>query len=87
MESKILGVDKDEIERKEGIIDVRGQTCPGYLLNIDKIVRKLAVGTIVKLLISYPPCAKDIEVWCNRKGHEIIDIKNDGSIWMAKILI
>jgi len=46
------------MENGTAIIDVRGQTCPGYLLAINKAVERLEPDTAAKLLITYPPCGK-----------------------------
>ena len=37
------------------VIDVRGQTCPGYLLAINKAVDSLEKGTRAQLIISLHP--------------------------------
>ena len=51
------------------MVDVRGQTCPGYLLSINLAVKKLPQGSRCKLLISYPPCGEDVKAWCSAGGH------------------
>ena len=56
-------------EGGEWIVDVRGQTCPGYLLEIDRAVARIGPGARIHLLISYPPCGDDVRVWCEQKGH------------------
>ena len=57
------------------VVDVRGQTCPGYLLAIDRAVRAMGPGTAVRLLVTYPPCADDVRAWCAERGHELLDIE------------
>ena len=64
--------------RREGenwIVDVRGQTCPGYLLEIDRAVADIGGGANIRLLISYPPCGDDVRVWCEQKGHALHGIE------------
>ena len=56
-------------------IDVRGQTCPGYLLSIDKEVGKLGHGTYARLLITYPPCGDDIKAWAKEKNITFLDLQ------------
>ena len=66
------------VVRREGdgwIIDVRGQTCPGYLLEIDRAVAEIGAGQDIRLLISYPPCGDDVRVWCEQKGHALHGIE------------
>ena len=43
-------------EGKEWIVDVRGQSCPGYLLEIDRAVARIGPGARIHLLI--PECIK-----------------------------
>ena len=57
------------------VVDVRGQTCPGYLLEIDRAVARIGPGVRIHLLISYPPCGDDVRVWCAQKGHVLHGIE------------
>ncbi len=52
----------------EVIIDVRGQTCPGYLLAINRAVDDLPSATRARLWITYPPCGEDVQAWCDARG-------------------
>ena len=62
-------------EQNGWVIDVRGQTCPGYLLEIDRAVAGIGAGANIRLLISYPPCGDDVRVWCAQKGHVLRGIE------------
>ena len=71
------GIQAQSVDFVDGvaIIDVRGQTCPGYLLAINRAVEKLPAGTPAQLLITYPPCGdeckrEDIWVWKNTVSPE-----------------
>ncbi len=57
------------LESGTWLVDVRGQTCPGYLLDINRHVRAIGCGARVRLLVSYPPCAADVRAWCTEKGY------------------
>jgi len=50
-------------------IDVRGQTCPGYLLAINRAMEELEPGTTARLLVDYPPGGADVRAWCERRGY------------------
>lgn len=77
----------NSVEIVNGIaeIDVRGQTCPGYLLAINKAVDKLADGMQAKLLITYPPCADDVKAWCKEKNVEYLDLRQGENMWIISI--
>jgi len=66
-------------------IDVRGQTCPGYLLAINKAVEGLEIGSSAKLLITYPPCGDDVKAWCKEKGIEYRGITQVEGMWIINI--
>lgn len=72
---------------QEGVatIDVRGQTCPGYLLAINKAVDALSSGTTARLLISYPPCGDDVEAWAVAKSVEYLGISQSDGTWVIEI--
>lgn len=69
---KTIGAVVRKTNTKEYEIDVRGQTCPGYLLSIDREVSKLKKSDNVFLLVSYLPCEDDVKVWCEEKGHKYV---------------
>jgi TusA-related sulfurtransferase len=67
------------------IIDVRGQTCPGYLLAINKAVNELNPNTKAKLLMTYPPCIADVKAWCSSKGIDYLSLEKTDKAWIALI--
>lgn len=82
-----VGIIATSVKLIDGIvtIDVRGQTCPGYLLAINKEIDKLENGTLADLLISYAPCHEDVKAWCKEKDIAFKNIvENDGG-WKITI--
>lgn len=73
------------IDNGIAIIDVRGQTCPGYLLAINKAVESLATGTSARLLITYPPCGEDVKAWAKQQKIEYQGIEQQNEIWVIRI--
>lgn len=72
--------------KNEVIVDVSGQTCPGYLLAINHAVDPLPSGTRIKLLITYPPCGDDVATWCSAKGVTLDSIEQEGGKWVISLL-
>ncbi len=70
----------------EVIINVSGQTCPGYLLAINHAVDPLPRGTRIKLLITYPPCGDDVGAWCQAKGINLVSISHEVGKWVISLL-
>jgi len=81
------GINASSITVVNGVaeIDVRGQTCPGYLLAINKAVETLGKGTKARLLITYPPCGEDVKAWCREKEIEYQGLTEGGGMWMINI--
>jgi TusA-related sulfurtransferase len=67
------------------VIDVRGQTCPGYLLAINREVEKLLPGMKAQLLITYPPCGDDVKAWCKEKRVEYLGMEQGDGLWKISI--
>ena len=68
-------------------IDVRGQTCPGYLLAINQTMDQLEPGIKAQLLIDYPPCADDVRAWCDSRGYNFLECtphEQHWGIWIQK---
>jgi TusA-related sulfurtransferase len=81
------GIAASSVNIVDGIaeIDVRGQTCPGYLLAINKAVDQLDSGMKAKLLITYAPCGEDIKAWCRKKQIEFLDLTQSKEMWIIHI--
>ena len=75
------------IETVDGVltIDVRGQTCPGYLLAINREIEKLERGSDVELLITYAPCHDDVKAWCKERNIEFINIVEKDGFWIITV--
>ena len=76
-----------EVFEQEGItcIDVRDQTCPGYLLAINRETDKLAAATEVALLITYPPCGDDVHAWCKAKDYQFHGIEPGEGLYRIRL--
>ncbi len=72
-------------ESGTALIDVRGQTCPGYLLSINLAVNKLPVGSQAKLLITYPPCGEDVKAWARERSITVQDVRQEADRWVVTI--
>lgn len=82
-----MGIRARSVDFVDGvaIIDVRGQTCPGYLLAINREVEKLPPGTSAQLLITYPPCGEDVKAWCKEKQVQYLGINQQDGLWKISI--
>ena len=85
--SKPSAIKANSVEIVDGtaVIDVRGQTCPGYLLAINKAVDTLTPGTKAQLVITYPPCGEDVKAWCKEKKIKYLDVVKEQGLWKITI--
>lgn len=67
-------------------IDVRGQTCPGYLLSINKAMDSLEFGKKAYLITTYAPCGDDVNAWCNEKGYVYDGIEQEDNMWKIGVI-
>lgn len=66
-------------------IDVRGQTCPGYLLAINRAMDALATGTEAHLLVDYPPCGDDVKAWADERGYAFLGVTQADGVWHIRV--
>jgi len=67
-------------------IDVRGQTCPGYLLSINKAMDSLEYGKKAFLITTYAPCGDDVKAWCNERGYTYEGIVQEDNSWKIAVI-
>ncbi|MHB1942195.1 MAG: sulfurtransferase TusA family protein [Acidiferrobacteraceae bacterium] len=73
------------IENGTATIDVTGQTCPGYLLAINKAFDALDAGTTARLVTTYSPCGDDVEAYCKARGFEYLGASESQGAWVIRI--
>lgn len=63
-------------------VDAKGAKCPGPIVQVDEAVKKASVGDEILVEATEQAFASDVDVWCQRTGHELksLDIK-DGVIY------
>ncbi|MDH5656316.1 MAG: sulfurtransferase TusA family protein [Spirochaetia bacterium] len=68
----------------ELVIDVSGQTCPGYLLAINKALTGIEKGTPICVVSSYPPCGEDVKSYCDQKGFKYRSTGIEDKMWKIR---
>lgn len=56
-------------------IDARGSHCPGPLMELVRFIKQAEVGEILALLSSDEGSIKDIPIWVEKAGHEMVEVK------------
>ncbi len=61
----------EELESLETtVVDARGVSCPGPLLEAKKGIGAVAIGGTIEILSNDPGTKNDIPAWCQKVGHE-----------------
>jgi len=70
------------------VVDARGMPCPGPLISLITALKEVAVGDEVEVLSSDRGSNKDIPVWLQKAGHELVEVETlaDHSRFVAKKL-
>ena len=73
--------DELKVLKSDKIVDARGSSCPGPLLEAKKGIGAVAVGQIIEILANDPGTKKDIPAWCHSTGNEFLGMEEkDGEI-------
>lgn len=67
---------QDELKalKSDKVIDARGSSCPGPLLEAKKGIGAVNVGQIIEILANDPGTKKDIPAWAAKVGHECLGV-------------
>ena len=60
-------------------LDLTGLSCPIPLIKIKKQLKKMDSGQILLAISTDPGTTNDIERACQKDGHKLLDIKEDGN--------
>ena len=60
------------------VVDARGSYCPGPLMELIKTIKKAQVGQVISVYSSDSGSKKDIPLWVEKAGHELIAIIDRG---------
>ncbi len=56
------------------VIDARGSSCPGPILEAKKGIGKVKVGEVLEVISNDPGTKNDLPIWVKRVGHEFLGI-------------
>jgi tRNA 2-thiouridine synthesizing protein A len=59
-------------------LDVTGLFCPLPILLAAREMRKLQPGDLLEVLGDDPGIREDMPVWCERAGHRLVEMKEEG---------
>ena len=59
-------------------LDCAGAQCPGPILKLKETMDQLAAGDEIMITVSDPGFLADAPAWCNRQGHQLVNLRQDG---------
>ena len=67
------------------VIDARELRCPGPIVKVSDTIRDLPVGSKVVVEATEEAFHSDIQVWCDRTGHELTSLTTEDGVIRAAI--
>lgn len=59
-------------------IDTSGQCCPVPMMETNRAIKTMQPGEVLELISTDIGSRMDIPAWCNRTGHELLRLDEDG---------
>lgn len=66
-------------------LDCKGMNCPMPVINTKKTVDKMVAGQILRMEATDKGSWNDIQAWAKRTGNEIVEMKQDGGVYIFYI--
>lgn len=63
------------------VLDVKGLNCPLPILRAKKALKDMAAGATLEVISTDPGSVKDFEAFCRTTGNELVEAKDDGSLF------
>lgn len=63
------------------VVDSRGATCPGPLMDLIGKIKKVDDGTVIELKTSDSGSKGDVPEWLDEAGHELLAIEERDDDW------
>jgi len=62
----------------DSVVDSRGATCPGPLMDLIGEIRTIDAGDVVALLSDADNTTTEVQEWADESGNEVTDIVDEG---------
>ena len=63
------------------VVDSRGATCPGPLMDLIGKIKTVDPGTVIELQTSDSGSKGDVPEWLEEAGHELLDVVEREESW------
>jgi tRNA 2-thiouridine synthesizing protein A len=69
----------------ETVLDAKGLNCPLPILRAKKAMKDVPAGGVLKVLATDPGAVKDFEAFCRATGHQLLDSRQEGGVYIFNI--
>lgn len=66
-------------------LDCAGAQCPGPILKLKQMMDQLVTGDEVIVTVTDPGFLADAPAWCQRQGHQLVSLRQEGARIVAQI--
>lgn len=64
------------------VLDCKGLLCPMPVIKVNKEIKDMAVGQVLKMITTDPGSRPDMEAWARQTGHELLDVQTDDQVFI-----
>jgi TusA-related sulfurtransferase len=68
-------------------VDARGMACPGPISALTRAYRNANNGDIIVVMATDPGFEPDVKAWVERTKNELLELKKEGGVIIAKIKV
>ncbi len=69
----------------ENTTDLTGLKCPMPIVRLAKFVKEVEAGSEFTVVADDPAFCLDVESWCERTGHELMNLDKTSERFVARI--
>jgi len=69
------------------VVDARGSSCPGPIVELSKTYRNAKAGDIIEVWATDPGIKADAKAWADKTKNQIIGIKEEDGVIKVSIKI
>ena len=69
----------------EKLLDTKGLRCPLPVLRARRAMKDMEAGEIIEIHATDPGSVQDFKAFCETTGHELIDHRVDGEVFIFEI--
>ncbi len=66
-------------------LDCKGLACPLPVIKTKQAIDKMTVDQILEMVATDPGSIPDMQAWSRKTGHELLDAKQEGNLYIFYI--